>query len=229
MLFFFQPFQLHHVYAEVSPECPYVRTIFYADPVMIEGLLQAYPARYALFDMMWKGRYEQPAFDLSTQTEVMEWICKSYNEAREKGRGEDPEEIALLLLQLLSCIRAAQGSGSGPAAEAIERRVPRYSETVMRWIEEHYREEISLETLAEETHLSKFYVSRIFREETGSSITDYLTARRIKQACRLLQTTDLSVEQIGIRVGYPNASYFIQLFKKVVGVTPLKYRNKYVV
>jgi YesN/AraC family two-component response regulator len=99
----------------------------------------------------------------------------------------------------------------------------------MRWIEEHYREEISLETLAEETHLSKFYVSRIFREETGSSITDYLTARRIKQACRLLQTTDLSVEQIGIRVGYPNASYFIQLFKKVVGVTPLKYRNKYVV
>jgi len=69
-------------------------------------------------------------------------------------------------------------------------------------------------------------VSRIFRQETGSSITDYLTARRIKQACRLLQTTSLPVDRVGIEVGLPNMSYFIQLFKKVTGVTPLKFRNK---
>ncbi|WP_039790620.1 helix-turn-helix domain-containing protein, partial [Paenibacillus riograndensis] len=52
-----------------------------------------------------------------------------------------------------------------------------------------------------------------------------LTARRIKQACRLLSTTDMPVEQIGIAVGFPNASYFNQLFKRVLGTTPLKYRK----
>ncbi|MNI97083.1 Arabinose operon regulatory protein [compost metagenome] len=74
-------------------------------------------------------------------------------------------------------------------------------------------------------HLSKSYVSRIFHQETGSRLVDYLTARRIKQACRLLSTTDLPVERIGITVGFPNASYFNQLFKKSLGTTPLKYRK----
>jgi AraC-like DNA-binding protein len=88
---------------------------------------------------------------------------------------------------------------------------------IMRWVVEHYAEEVSLDRLAEFVHLSKFYASRIFRNETESSIGQYLTVRRIRQACRLLQTTDLSVEQIGIQVGLPSPPYFIQLFKKAIG------------
>jgi len=69
-------------------------------------------------------------------------------------------------------------------------------------------------------------VSRIFRQETGSSITDYVKARRIKQACRLLETTELPVERIGILSGFESPSYFIQLFKRMIGMTPLKYRRQ---
>jgi AraC-like DNA-binding protein len=105
------------------------------------------------------------------------------------------------------------------------RRPRRYSEAAMRWVEEHYAEEFRLERLADELHLSRYYLSRLFRQETGSAITDYVTARRMKQACMLLETTELSVDQIGFRVGIPNVSYFIQLFKRVVGTTPLKYRR----
>ncbi|WP_181873078.1 helix-turn-helix domain-containing protein [Fontibacillus phaseoli] len=57
--------------------------------------------------------------------------------------------------------------------------------------------EITLDRLAEVTHLSKYYGSRIFGQETGYSITDYLQVRRVKHACRLLKTTELSVQQIG--------------------------------
>ncbi|QTH43087.1 helix-turn-helix transcriptional regulator [Cohnella sp. LGH] len=63
----------------------------------------------------------------------------------------------------------------------IVRSPLRYSEQIMRWIEEHFAEAVSLERIAEEMHLSRFYVSRVFRAETGSSLSDYLAARRMRR------------------------------------------------
>jgi len=99
----------------------------------------------------------------------------------------------------------------------------RQSERIMSWIEKHYGEPFRLEELADELHMSKSYLSRLFRQETGSSITGYLTARRIQQACHLLQSTNKSVEVIGEQVGLTNASYFINLFKRIMGVSPHQY------
>lgn len=226
MFFFFHPYQLHQVQADVSPERPYIRSIFYIDPLLVERQLQAFPNRHALFAALWQGKDKNHAYDLHLQVEVMEWIYELYEHARGKGKTEYSEETTMLLLQILSCLSRAEPFMNKQVSKVIERRTLRYSETVMRWIEDHYQEEVSLERLAEETHLSKNYVSRIFHQETGSSVTDYLTARRIKEGCRLLETTTLPVEEIGIRIGFSNASYFVQLFKRVVGTTPLQYRNK---
>ena len=221
MLFFFQPYQLHRIYSEVSPDCPFIRTIFYVDPHTAENLLQGFSKRKSLFSALWQGSNTYCGFDLGERTEAMEWIYRNYNECRNKSQEEDAEDITLLLLQLLSCLETGDHSLTG----AEERRNLRYSEQIMNWIEEHYQEEVNLEQLAAETHLSKSYVSRVFHQETGGRLVDYLTARRLKQACRLLGTTDMPVEQIGIEVGFPNASYFNQLFKRVLGTTPLKYRK----
>ncbi|MFD0710753.1 helix-turn-helix domain-containing protein [Paenibacillus sp. GCM10027626] len=227
MLFFFQPFQLHKVYAQISKEAPYERTIIYLDPAVIAHFLQPYPQRAQFFERLWKGAVRGLAFQLGGAIAQAEWQIALYEQALHKNNGETEEEAALLLLSLLSILMGArlEGIPAGKRSAVITARPTRYSETIMQWIERHYAEEFHLERLAKETHLSKYYVSRIFREETGSNITDYLTARRIKQACRLLQTTTQSVERIGIEVGLPNVSYFIQLFKKVVGCTPLKYRQ----
>lgn len=223
MLFFFQPFQLHHVHAEVSPEEPYVRSIFYVDPLQAETLLRAFPKRSALFHRLCEGNNPGQGFDLADQAEWMERIYAAYDRARKNGHGEESEEISMLLLQLLNSLMStcAESSLTGGAVRPL-----RHSEKIMRWIEAHYPEEITLDRLAEETHLSKYYVSRIFRQETGSSITDYVKARRIKQACRLLETTELPVERIGILSGFESPSYFIQLFKRMIGMTPLKYRRQ---
>lgn len=253
MLFFFQPYQLHQVYADVAPEHPYVRSIFYADPLRIASQLQAFPGRHARFLALWQGTQRAHAYDLGEEAWSMERALRQFDTAKRMGKGEDMEELILLLLQLVNLLpdvmayeqaeesggqqedRTGTGSGvrTGTVAEARiagdagrwVRRPVRYSETVMRWIEEHYHEEIKLRQLAALTHLSPNYLCRVFRQETGGSITDYLTARRIKQACRLLETTDLAVERIGIEAGFPNGSYFIQLFKNVMGITPLKYRQ----
>jgi AraC-like DNA-binding protein len=221
MLFFFQPYQLHRIYSEVSRECPFVRTIFYIDPHTAENLLLGFAKRKAVFSALWQGENTSCGFDLSGSAEAVDWIYKNYNQCRNSAVEEDTEDITMMLLQLLSCL----GTGENSLIQPEERRNLRYSEQIMDWIEEHYQEEVNLEQLAAETHLSKSYVSRVFHQETGGRLVDYLTARRIKQACRLLSTTDLPVEQIGIAVGFPNASYFNQLFKRVLGTTPLKYRK----
>ncbi|MNO39765.1 Bifunctional transcriptional activator/DNA repair enzyme AdaA [compost metagenome] len=148
-------------------------------------------------------------------------MLEHYDHNNKTSLSENTEDISMLLLQLLSTI----GTEDHHELQPGERRTLHYSEKIMSFIEEHFHEEINLDQLAEEIHLSKSYVSRIFHQETGGRLVDYLTARRIKQACRLLGTTDLSIEQIGIAVGFPNASYFNQLFKKVLGTTPLKYRK----
>ncbi|AIQ36267.1 AraC family transcriptional regulator [Paenibacillus sp. FSL R5-0345] len=221
MLFFFQPYQLHRIYSEVSTECPFERTIFYVDPHVAENLLQNFSKRKALFTALWKGGNSRCTFELNERAETVEWILKHYDHNKKASLSEDSEDTSVLFLQLLSCIEIEDYHVFQPR----ERRTLHYSEKIMSFIEEHYHEEVNLDQLAEEIHLSKSYVSRIFHQETGGRLVDYLTARRIKQACRLLGTTDLPVEQIGIAVGFPNASYFNQLFKKVLGTTPLKYRK----
>jgi AraC-like DNA-binding protein len=226
MFFFFTPYQLHQVYADVSPEYPYVRSIFYADPLLIEKQLLAFPSRHSRFQDLWQSASQAHAWDLGGKLEGMEWIFDQYDEARQRGKGEELEELTLLFLQMVNRMPVYCTMHGVGTIEHKDRRKLRYSEAVMRWIEEHFHERVSMDRLAGELHLSKNYLSRVFREETGSSITDYLTARRIKHACRLLETTDESVDRIGSDVGFENSSYFIHLFKRVVGMTPLKYRRK---
>lgn len=114
---------------------------------------------------------------------------------------EETEDISILILQLLSIIEIEEENHELYLRNTIMRK--------LIWI-----------NLAEEIHLSKSYVSRIFHQETGETLVDYLAARRIKQACRLLGTTDLRVEQIGIAVGFPNAFY-----KKPLGIWLGPWRN----
>jgi AraC-like DNA-binding protein len=226
MLFFFQPFQLHKVFANVSQEYPYVRSILHFDPYFAMDGLQQFPSRSSFFNQLWYGQNIEQAFDLIQDIGHMERIFKMVDHSDELRSVEIEEESKLLLFQLINSLSMDWKKKESQSSNVTESRLLRYSEIIMQWIEKHYAEEVCLDDLSVALHLSKFYVSRVFSQETGSSITDYLTTRRIKQACRLLQTTMLPIERIGIEIGYPNASYFIRLFKLVVGMTPLKYRKE---
>jgi AraC-like DNA-binding protein len=222
-LFFFQPFELHKVYANITPDEPYVRTVIHFDPFVVSDLLRQFPRRSELLTLLWKSPSAKRAFELSEQAGSIDDALAQYDEACSAGLGTHMEEIGFLFLQLLSSMqRSSRPVGTAGTAEL---RPQRYSEKIMNWLEARHTDEFDLGQLADELHLSKYYISRIFREETGSSITEYLTARRIMQACRLLETTALTVEQIGAEVGLPNTSHFILTFKKAVGLTPLKYRQ----
>ncbi|WP_310831023.1 response regulator [Paenibacillus pedocola] len=92
-------------------------------------------------------------------------------------------------------------------------------------VQEGYARELSITKIAEEVFLTPNYISLIFKKETGETITDYITKIRMGKAKELLLTTDLKVMEISERVGYENPHYFSTVFKKTVGVHPLKYRS----
>ncbi|WP_246096287.1 helix-turn-helix domain-containing protein [Paenibacillus sinopodophylli] len=100
-------------------------------------------------------------------------------------------------------------------------------ERVQRYMEEHLGEEFSREQAAESVYLNPAYLSRLFRRETGYSLTDYLVRLRITKARIELEKTNNRVSDVAINVGYGNFSHFSKLFKKTTGLTPQEYRKKF--
>lgn len=96
---------------------------------------------------------------------------------------------------------------------------------MLMYIQEHFRERITLGMLAEEFHLSEKYVSRYFVENFHIPFSNYVVHLRLKEARKLLEMTELPVTEIGLTIGFSNVSYFIRSFKEAYGASPLKYRR----
>lgn len=127
---------------------------------------------------------------------------------------------ALLQLLLITCYRLKREQFPLPAH--------RVSETVLRiqsFLDTHFSEEISLETLARDFYLSPSYLSHAFRDWTGYSPKQYLVLCRLSFARELLLTTEQSVAQIATRCGFGDVNNFIRTFRERVGCTPAVYRR----
>ncbi len=96
---------------------------------------------------------------------------------------------------------------------------------IKNYLETHYTEKITLDFLSRKFFINKFYLSRIFREKFGDSITQYLLKIRITQAKNHLRFTDSSIEEISHECGMSDANYFSRIFKKIEGTTPGQFRK----
>lgn len=96
---------------------------------------------------------------------------------------------------------------------------------ITRYIQEHLSEEISLNVLSEEFHLSAQYISQIFKSEIGVNFLVYLTGIRMEKAKQLLLTTSLSIAEVSEQAGYGDYRVFTKVFKKNEGITPSQYRR----
>jgi len=94
------------------------------------------------------------------------------------------------------------------------------------FIRANYKKKIKLEDISKAVYLSPYYLSHIFKKETGSTILEYLTKVRIEEAKRLLENTSWNTTRIAFEVGYPDQSYFCKVFKKLEGISPYKYRKQ---
>ena len=96
-----------------------------------------------------------------------------------------------------------------------------------RYIDTNYAQDITLDSLAELTHINKFYLAHSFTECIGQSPISYLTERRLAACKELLSSSNLSVTQIATSAGFSSQSYFSQIFNKKVGMSPRQYRKQY--
>jgi len=96
---------------------------------------------------------------------------------------------------------------------------------IMDFINSNYEKPLSLHYLSDEFHRSIPYISKLLKQQTDRSFTEILTELRIEKAKNLLKTTSLHINEIGIRIGYPNTRYFSKIFKQKVGMTPNDYRK----
>lgn len=98
---------------------------------------------------------------------------------------------------------------------------------VIQFIENHYKEHISQENVAEKFYFSKVYFSRYFKKCTGMTFTDYLTLYRLTKAQQDILYSQKSISQVALDNGFSDDRRLIVTFKKRFGTTPLQYRKEY--
>ena len=99
--------------------------------------------------------------------------------------------------------------------------------SMIRFIEEHYREDISAADLSERFGLSASYISSLLKTALGVRYSDYVAGLRLNHAKELLATTHMTVKDITVECGWYSQSYFTKLFIEREGCTPVEYRKSF--
>lgn len=110
-----------------------------------------------------------------------------------------------------------------------ERSMQGVSKTVReitRYIDFHCGEPLALSFFAEKFNMSAPYLSKLFHNETGMTLTDFVRKVRLEKSRTLLMTSTLALEEVAYDVGYENVNYFIRLFKSAYGITPKQFQKQ---
>lgn len=149
-----------------------------------------------LRNILWEMEHGQPG---------CEAICQAYME--------------ILLLRLM------RTSGLPAPTETRAVSANRQCAAVRRYIDLHFKEALTLDALAEEAHMNKYYLSHTFKKEYGVSPINYVISRRIEESRTLLAETDLSLSAIAQMLGFSSLSYFSQVFRRSQSQTPMEFRR----
>ncbi|MBB3112842.1 AraC-like DNA-binding protein [Paenibacillus phyllosphaerae] len=223
----FQPYQLHHIQVELSENTPFIRTIIHYEPARYESFLDQWPALQGFFKHIHKGKLPAHIWH-EAELAPLSFLLRDLDE-RLPGLSKDQymEESSLFIVSFFRAFKQLWDKQHKGAAGKQELRKPHQAERILEWLEGHYKEPLRLELMSKDLHLSTYHLSHLFRECTGSSISDYLTAKRMQQAVLLLLSTDKAVSLIAEEVGVVSTSYFCKVFKDYFGLPPYRYRKQW--
>lgn len=155
--------------------------------------------------------------------ELMNCLELMIRETQEQQPG--CEEVCRRLLEVVLLRLGRQGDLS-LGAQAASPRVSRECGLVRRYIDNHFKEDLSLDQLAQLAHVNKYYLAHAFRREFGESPIHYLISRRVEESKFLLRETDHTLSFISRVLGFSSPSYFSQCFRRVEGMSPVEYRRQ---
>ncbi len=96
------------------------------------------------------------------------------------------------------------------------------------YIQNNYCRNICLDEMATLCNISSSYFSKLFKKITGENFSNYINKLRMEKARQLLETSNISIKDLSIDLGYEDCAYFVKVFKKIVGLTPTSYRQQYI-
>ncbi len=161
---------------------------------------------------------------LSEQEMVTGCLRMMVQEARggQPGWGSICQSLLEVILQRL--LRREDFALSSPT---VGPQSSRECDLVRRYIDNHFKENLTLDQLAALVHVNKYHLSHAFRREFDTSPISYLITRRIQESRFLLSETDHSLSQIAQILGFSSQSYFSQSFRRQEGISPLEYRRRH--
>ena len=146
---------------------------------------------------------------------LLELVAGDWQEPDCPGRAY----LALLLHYVNKEAAAESGNPAQPRNETVER--------ICAYLTANYAQKLDLGSVAARFYLSPYYLSRLFRRVTGQSIVDYINVRRIEAARRLLETTDMNINDVAEATGFSTAAHFRRVFHEQMGVSPIQYRKSF--
>ena len=130
-------------------------------------------------------------------------------------------------MQVFSGLEGADPASGSPLTEEAQDEGKINIKEILRFMEEHYQENLTLSLLAEKFNFNSIYINRVMKRETGFTFLENLTNKRMSEAVRLLENTDWKLAKIAEAVGVPDQRYFSTLFKKYYSCSPKQYRQKF--
>lgn len=166
---------------------------------------------------------QKVSFKGAAYASVLKIIEDMYREFKEKEIGYHSVLNGYSRVLFSKILRELKGDTfSGEAQKYINR----ITEECLSYIDSRCFEKITLKEIAEHTFYNPSYFSRIFKEQCGVSLSEYIKEKRMTEAARLLLSTELGNEEIMERVGYTDKKQFYKNFREIYDVTPAQYRSK---
>lgn len=210
---------------KVDPVVPYIRSIVHFDPAILRPFLEL-PHALPLMEPFAQFKNYRLCLRGEEKAEA-ERILSSMQEYKLRGDKVGKSRQLLAFVDLLhfiydQCLQPLREQRDFPSDK--EKTV----QNVIALLENSYTEdELSMEKLQDQLHLSKSYLAKIFKEVTGVTIFEYVYRKRINEAKILfLLHPDLNITEVCFRLGFKHLAHFSRLFKQHIGVSPERYKKQ---
>lgn len=231
---FFTNFDTPHCFLSETGEDPIVLYNCVFRPDSLEGIglnFEAFAAVASdrlykiIFPQEFKNTPYLTVFDSSFQLKRL--FDTMYREYTEQQEGYNSVLLGCLIQLLVCFMRQYEAQNTIPSA--AHKAQEKYMAEVLKYIEDNYSGHLSLQELAGVALLSPNHLCKVFKDLTGTTMSEYIQKLRLNKACELLRSSALSLQEIAGEVGYRDVGYLRRVFKKELGQTPSEYRRSFIV
>ncbi|MGE6378399.1 AraC family transcriptional regulator [Peribacillus muralis] len=218
-----------------QPGSTYIRSMIHFSPIWLQELLvilgtpNLLDPFQKLNNCLLRTGYDEAGICVDEGIKrISTLIANQAAELQQKGEKSDTSEaeIKLGLAQLL--VKIYKMSHKELARHSNKRtEKEHHAEGIASWINDHYTEKVSLDRLAHEMNLSKYYASHVFKEVTGFTVMEYVMGCRFNQVKYLLEMEpEQTLGDVSRETGFESIAHFSRFFKEKAGITPSQYRKK---